>query len=201
MEWLQVIGYPQYFVNKDYEVRGPKGLMKGAIIALRRKGRAQLSIKRKRLYLLTKVGLDPYMCVNSGVDVVEIEGGLRLMEWKERRQQSAIRQHIGAILTVDESKQYFVFTINWADACIKAIDGDTSLLWDILTNVQPKIDDYLLFQCCVTSRKIRQEIIQETFTLYVERVVQCKSQCCNIRALKRMARGLLEIFNKTVPKY
>ena len=81
MEWLQVVGYPHYFVNSNYEVIGKKGLIKGPNVTLRRKDRRNLSIKHKRLFLLTVEGIDPYYAVGRNFDTFEIEGCLRLIDW------------------------------------------------------------------------------------------------------------------------
>lgn len=176
-------------------------MITGPHVTLRRSDRRQICVKKKRLYLLTTMGIDPFLAIGSKVETYEIEGCLRLIDWRDRRVLSTTKYHQSTILDKDSAKKKFKKHISWAKACIEALDGNEKPLWSILLNGISDLDNYLFYQCGERSRIVREEIIQETFTLYVERVVQCKSQCCNIRVLKRMARGLLAIFNKTVPKY
>ena len=199
MKWLQIKGYPGYLVNKKCEVKGKNGgLLSGRHVTLRRKGRRQLSITRKRLYLLAASGLDPYLAVGSGVDVVELDGQLRLLDWKERRRKSAVKQAGDMVLSKDESKKRYMDTVMWAEACMLAIEGDTSRLWRVLEGVIPKIDKYLMFQCGESSQVVRREITHETLALYVERVVNGRTTTCSLRALLRMAKGGLAQFNSFV---
>lgn len=196
MEWLQVVGFPKYYVNSKYEVKGPRGMMKTPIISLRRKGGKSVTIKPKRLYLLTAKGFDPYVAKGHGVDTVEIEGSLRLMDHRERTSRKATMEHERRRLTSVQSKQRFTLTIEWAQACIEAIGGDTKMLWDVLERVAPHIDAYLRFQCGEKSEIVRQEVVSETIATYVERVLGGRTTTCNTRALKRMARGNLAKLRK-----
>ena len=84
MEWLQVIGYPDYFVNAKYEVRHRECMLTGPHVSLRRSDRRQICVKKKRLFLLTTMGIDPFIAIGSKVDTYEIEGCLRIVAGLDR---------------------------------------------------------------------------------------------------------------------
>lgn len=197
MEWLKVIGYPDYFVNAKYEVRHRKCMLTGPHVSLRRSDRRQISVKRKRLFLLTTMGIDPYLAIGSNVETFEIEGHLRLIDWRERRKLSATRQHQITLADKAFAKKQFNATISWAQSCIVALEGNTEPLWSILQSGRKNLDLYLLHQCGERSLIVREEVISETFTTYIERVVKGKTFTCNWRAMKRTARGILAEMNYT----
>lgn len=191
MEWLKVIGYPDYFVNAKYEVRHRKCMLTGPHVSLRRSDRRQICVKRKRLFLLTTMGIDPFLAIGGTVDTVEIDGHLRLIDWRERRKLSATRQHQITLAEKEFAKKQFNATISWAQSCIVALEGNTEPLWSILLSGRENLDLYLLHQCGERSLIVRKEVISETFTTYIERVVKGKTFTCNWRAMKRTARGIL----------
>lgn len=197
MEWLKVIGYPDYFVNARYEVRHRKCMLTGPHVSLRRSDRRQICVKRKRLFLLTTMGIDPFLAIGSKVETYEIEGCLRLIDWRERRKLSATRQHQITLAEKEFAKKLFNATISWAQSCIVALEGNTEPLWSILLSGRENLDLYLLHQCGERSRIVREEVISETFTTYIERVVKGKTFTCNWRAMKRTARGILAKINNT----
>lgn len=197
MSWLRVIGYPEYFVNERYEAKHKERVLVGAVVTLRRPDRRQISVSKKRLFLLTTIGIDPYLAIGSNVETFEIEGHLRLIDWRERRKLSATRQHQITLADKEFAKKQFNATISWAQSCIDALDGITEPLWSILQNGKSNLDNYLLHQCGERSCIIREEVISETFTTYVERVVNGRTVTCNWRAMKRTARGILAKINNT----
>lgn len=197
MSWLRVIGYPEYFVNERYEAKHKERVLVGAVVTLRRPDRRQISVSKKRLFLLTTIGIDPYLAIGSNVETFEIEGHLRLIDWRERRKLSATRQHQITLADKEFAKKKFNATISWAQSCIDALDGITEPLWSILQNGKSNLDNYLLHQCGERSCIIREEVISETFTTYVERVVNGRTVTCNWRAMKRTARGILAKINNT----
>lgn len=197
MSWLRVIGYPEYFVNERYEAKHKERVLVGAVVTLRRPDRRQISVSKKRLFLLTTIGIDPYLAIGSNVETFEIEGHLRLIDWRERRKLSATRQHQITLADKEFAKKNFNATISWAQSCIDALDGITEPLWSILQNGKSNLDNYLLHQCGERSCIIREEVISETFTTYVERVVNGRTVTCNWRAMKRTARGILARINNT----
>ena len=197
MEWLKVIGYPDYFVNAKYEVRHRKCMLTGPHVSLRRSDRRQICVKRKRLFLLTTMGIDPFLAIGSKVETYEIEGCLRLIDWRERRSLSTTKYHQSTILDKDSAKKIFKKHISWAKACIEALDGNEKPLWSILQNGISDLDNYLFYQCGERSRIVRKEVISETLTTYVERVVNGRTTTSNWRAMKRLARGILGQLNNT----
>lgn len=197
MEWLKVIGYPNYFVNERYEAKHKGRVLVGAVVTLRRPDRRQISVLKKRLFLLTTMGIDPFLAIGGKVDTVEIDGHLRLIDWRERRKLSATRQHQITLAEKEFAKKQFNATISWAQSCIVALEGNTEPLWSILLSGRENLDLYLLYQCGERSLIVREEVISETFTTYVERVVNGRTVTCNWRAMKRMARGILAKMNNT----
>ena len=197
MSWLRVIGYPEYFVNERYEAKHKGRVLVGAVVTLRRPDRRQISVLKKRLFLLTTMGIDPFLAIGGKVDTVEIDGHLRLIDWRKRRKLSATRQHQITLADKEFAKKQFNATISWAQSCIVALEGNTEPLWSILLSGRENLDLYLLHQCGERSLIVREEVISETFTTYIERVVKGKTFTCNWRAMKRTARGILAEINYT----
>lgn len=172
-------------------------MLTGPHVTLRRSDRRQICVKKKRLFLLSTMGIDPYLAIGSKLETYEIEGCLRLIDWRERRSLSITKYHQSTILDKDSAKKIFKKHISWAKACIDALDGNEKPLWSILQNGISDLDNYLLYQCGERSRIVRKEVISETFTTYVERVVNGRTTTSNWRAMKRLARGILAQMNNT----
>lgn len=143
------------------------------------------------------MGIDPFLAIGAKVDTVEIDGHLRLIDWRERRKLSTTRQHQIALADKELAKKQFNATISWAQSCIVALEGNTEPLWSILLSGRKNLDLYLLHQCGERSLIVREEVISETFTTYIERVVKGKTFTCNWRAMKLTARGILAEINYT----
>lgn len=201
MKWLQVTGYPQYYVNELFEVK--RVFDDGSVttytaniphVVLRKKGRPPCTARKRRLYYLTTQGIDPYLAKHSDIEVIEIEGSLKVMSYRERRVLTT--KQADAKRRLSNNKRhwvwYFELGIQWNQACLMAIAGDTNPLWSVLKSVRPEIDGYVRHQLLVRSETMRNEVIDETFTTYVERVVSGRTGTTNTRALKRLAKGVYQ---------
>lgn len=193
--WIEIVGFPNYYINKQRQIKHFDKIYKDSPIVTLRNGKEQLTIRRNRLLYLASARISPTEAKNIDVDVIEENGILRVIDRKERRALLAQEKHKRSVRTTEEATIELDNTIEFCLAIKSALQGDFCPLLDKLEQRKYKLIEYLKRQ------GIKQDLVEDisvsVIEWYLDAITVRRCTATSFDYLKKRAMGIYKEFKAT----
>ena len=191
MDWLQVIDYPEYFINEEMQVmRNGRVFAQGRQVVLRAKDKPCYSIGRPRLLYLTKNGFSPLSAKGKNVDIFMRNGVWHIEDRSTRRAQMAKEMHSQPKRTAETAIALLNENIRRCQAMIKAINGDSTDFLYNLNQLRPRLKRHIAKKFAIRQKDVVEDVVDEALLWYINAVTVQHTTASSFEYISKRAEGV-----------